>query len=171
MKTEWFTSQSIPSQHPEITHNLWKAHAAIQGMLTQTDSVASWTPSSDVKKSWVIFGTFSQICFNSKYGTRQLRPDRELSWPHWPIFTQAVSARLVENSINSSRQVPIINMGNLEVRFQSLKFLLSENTSGFDLSMQPTSKNVAHIFCTYPKKFIFHTLLHAICWKLKEWRI
>lgn len=37
--------------------------------------------------------------------------------------------------------------------------------------MQPTSKNVAHIFCTYPKKFIFHTLLHAICWKLKEWRI
>lgn len=94
-----------------------------------TDSVASWTPSSDVRKSWVTFGTFSQLCFNTKYGTRQLRADREPSWPHWPIFSQAISARLTENSINPSRQVPIINMGNLEASFQSLKFLLLENTS------------------------------------------
>lgn len=61
MKTECFTSQSIPSQYPEIAWNLWKAHTAIQGMLVQTDSVAPWTPSSDAKKSWVIFGTFSQL--------------------------------------------------------------------------------------------------------------
>lgn len=69
------------------------------------------------------------LYFNSNYDTRQLRADRELLWPHWPIFSQVVIAWLTENSINSSKQAPIINTDNLDVRFQSLKFLLSENTS------------------------------------------
>ena len=85
------------------------------------------------------------LSFDNNYGTRQQRADRELLWPHWHVFSHTVIARLMENAINSSSQVPIINTGNLDVRFQSLQFLPLEKTSVLIfLCSQPVK--MLHIF-------------------------
>lgn len=87
------------------------------------------------------------IYFSNNFGTRQKRNDRELLRPLDPFFLKwsllSLGRKLL---ITPSRYPPyIINMGNLDVGFQSLQFLLSENTSVLIfLCSQPVK--MLHIF-------------------------